>query len=1147
MKGKIVETQQGHAALMELVDRLSLKKPTEEQSEIAVYPPYVSDSEGEVAGQTREGQQRTAQPLLVVAGAGSGKTETLSLRATYIAATYGVSPENILGLTFTRKAAAELEQRLRSRLRQWNLQTGAGELDVLAGSPEATTYNGFALSVVREFGGLVGIDPGINHLGEAAAWQLMSEIIAGWRGDLSAGSMETVTDNALRLRQDIMNQAMTVRQARSELESLCQRFADAEANPSPSGGRPRFITFHRNGKAAVEARLQLLDIIDAFNEQIRVDGYMDFADQVQGAIAVVEQSAEAREILRERHQIVFLDEFQDTSVSQMRFLSALFSDHPVTAVGDPNQAIYGWRGASAASLDDFHSLFNKNRDVLNATLTLSTAWRNDQLILDVANRVAAPLSEPPSWIIDKRNAGTGPVRNDQSVALPVLTARRNVGPGSVTANYFEFQDQSIADTVEFIRSVREQDPGSSAAVLGRTSKILLRVVEALREAGLPAQLASGEALLSHPMVVDLRAALEVTTDIGRSDSLARLLTNLDLGVSDLRALSDLARHLAYKSPGDDRRQTLILEAVSAIGEGHEPDNMTEVARGRIAGLASRLESMRHRRDRSITEQIDNARWVFGLDSNALADPTSSGVSEVLDQFSQIASDYESGADRPTMEAFLEWVSVAEQQERGIALPSVQIDPDAIQVMTVHAAKGLEWDAVAVVDLTSGGFPSYRGGEQRRTEEALQPEAPTDPKPTSGWWTDQQRLPFELRADHRHLPNPNYLDMEAAGGGVLETEFKDQMGEYVLREERRLAYVAFTRAKKWLHLSGAWNRGGASVYLPSAFLTEAADVNGVRSTMVLSPTREQIEEHRAETGNVSFPRDPGVTRRAAEQAAARVLESMKEIERHSEDGGDRVSRRERVLASVESRGLANTVSRLLADRDARESEALNADDRPEIILRRVGQVRELNVTELAQYERDPRATANELLRPIPKPPGDQSLLGTAFHRWIELYLGKAGAASSDIGTNPEFESDDPANGLLVGNQMAEALPPSERERFKRMRDAFLAADPLDGLEVEALEVAFWVPTGEIPVRGRIDAVLRDNEGNYKLIDWKTTGRSSRSLSADWVRYYIAQLSQYVAAWKPRADEEGVGISAELLFIAPDGTQRITLDQLLEMES
>ncbi|MFZ1382591.1 MAG: ATP-dependent helicase, partial [Scrofimicrobium sp.] len=1018
MSGERGTKSQDYAALMGLVDRLSLKTPTEEQAEIAVYPPYFRESEASGTNRADEAERPVPQPLLVVAGAGSGKTETLSLRATYIAAKYGVSPENILGLTFTRKAAAELEQRLRSRLRQWRLQTESGDLDMLAGSPEATTYNGFALSVVREFGGLVGVDPGVRHLGEAAAWQLMSEIIAGWRSNLLASNMDTVTDNALRLRQDIMNQAMTVDQARVRLRELLNAFAEAEANPNPSGGKSRFIAFHREGKTALEARLQLLDIIDAFNQQVRAEGYMDFADQVQAAVAVVEKSEEARKVLRERHQVVFLDEFQDTSVSQMRFLSALFADHPVTAVGDPNQAIYGWRGASAASLDDFHSLFNKNPEVPNTTLTLSTAWRNDRLILDVANRVAVPLADPPSWAVNYRTAGTGPVKSDESATLPVLVARKNAGPGSVTAGYFEFQDQSIADTVEFIKSIRARDPRASAAVLGRTSKILLKVVDALREAGLPAQLASGEALLGHPAVVDLRAALEITTDVGRSDSLARLLTNLDLGVADLRALSDLAHHLAYEHPGDERQQTLIVEAVNAIGEGREPKNMTEVARLRLAGLATKLESLRQRRDRSITEQIDNARWVLGLDSNAIADPTSSGVSEVLDQFSQIASDYEADADRPTMEAFLEWVSVAERQERGIALPSVQIDPDAIQVMTIHAAKGLEWDAVAVVDLTSGGFPSYRGGEQRKTDEQLPPKSPIEAKPSSGWWTDQQRLPFELRADHRHLPSPDYLDMEATGGGVLEKEFREEMGEYVLREERRLAYVAFTRAKKWLHLSGAWNRGGVSIYLPSTFLTEAAGVDGVKSTMVHSPTRDQIGDQRAETGNASFPRNPGANRRAAEQAAVRVLETMKEIEGIEGDASDKVSRRERVLASVGSREIAETVSRLLADMDARETETLSADERPEAILRRVGQTRGLNVTELAQFERDPIRTANDLLRPVPRPPGEQSLLGTAFHRWIELHLGKAGAASSDIVANPEFESEDRDDNLAIDNQVAE---------------------------------------------------------------------------------------------------------------------------------
>ncbi len=155
-------------------------------------------------------------------------------------------------------------------------------------------------------------------------------------------------------------------------------------------------------------------------------GVLDFSDQLVLATRIVREAPAVRAALREEFRAVLLDEFQDTSVIQMELLSTLFGDHAVTAVGDPNQAIYGWRGASASSLETFLERFQTGAPEEGQTLTLSTAWRNDVSILDAANRVAAPLREVASYQAGKEQL---------KAQSPVLVPRPGAGRGVVEIAY----------------------------------------------------------------------------------------------------------------------------------------------------------------------------------------------------------------------------------------------------------------------------------------------------------------------------------------------------------------------------------------------------------------------------------------------------------------------------------------------------------------------------------------------------------------------------------------------------------------------------------------------------------------------------------------------------------------------------------------
>lgn len=1110
----------------ELARELGLLKPTEEQAKVAEYAPYV-----EVEGESY------AAPLLVVAGAGSGKTQTLSLRAAYMTSHFGVRPENILGLTFTRKAAGELAGRLAEHSRLLaGIQGSVGEGFAVMDVPMATTYNSFALGIVQEFGPLIGIDPKVTHLDAAASWQLMSEVVAGWPHDISGDLAEsTVVDRALGLREDIANQAMTMDEVDAGLRRLSAKF---ETLREEKGGK--LPVFFAEGEEAVAQRRELLGVIAAFEEAKAQSGRMDFADQVLAAIRIVEEVEHVREVLRLRHKVVFLDEFQDTSVAQMRFLSALFSDHPVTAVGDPNQAIYGWRGASAASLQDFHRLFNPRHKAPRKTLELSKAWRNDRSILNAANVIAAPLASTPSYVRQKASARgtvdaqTGTKGDEKDLGF--LKANEGAGPGVSEVNFRLRLQESIDDIVDFVEQARkdlynhEKDEPGSVGVLCRRNAPLRPILQALHERGIPAQMVGSESLLGHPAILDLRAALQVAIDPGDSPSLMRLLTNLDLGASDLRALGDHAASIMWREqkhdPGSERSPILLSEAVDSCEKAGDVPGMSAVGIGRVARLRKILRELRQSASLSIPAQVQTARRLLTLDIESEANPTSEDVSAVLDTFADVATDYDKSAPRPTMEAFLAWLTAAELKEKGLSSPTADIDASAVQVMTIHGSKGLEWDAVAIAEFSAGRLPSQGSGSQKRGGEY---GPPPNPGPASGWWKDASVLPYPLRQDAAHLPDPQIWRSDEKVS-VASATFRDEVGQYLQDEERRLAYVAVTRARHRLLMSGSWFEAGTTPHFPSLFVTQLLDspmpADGVppvtKSCIQPLPPMEEWADLVSSETTAMFPREPGPVRRRSEQAGARVIQELPR-----EDGVDVVV----ALESVKNENLRRDAWLLLAQLQEKRkwAEELQSAD-PHKVLDAAWASRAMSVTEVAAFQADPEGVAADLLRPVPQRPMGSAQLGSHLHRWIESHLRVLASSSADKDLQPEDE--------IPGSLTAE-----DKEVFAAMQQAVIEMNLGRDYTVFGIEVPFSYTDKQRVTRGRIDAVLRDRDGNYVLVDWKTSRHPKHSMTEQEKKRYSTQLSYYREAWQDQANAEGVEMRSQLVFVYPGGTWVVPAEAIL----
>jgi len=491
------------------------------------------------------------RPLVVVAGAGSGKTETMAARVAWLVANRVVEPEAILGLTFTRKAASELNERVRLRLGALARHPDTDDdlrsrLDIA--QPTVSTYHGYAAALVAEHGLRIGVEPGAGVLGPAMCWGQAATVVSAWTGDMSDVPLTLLTtvEDVLALATELGEHDITpaaLRDWTARLEAQIGAYADAPKGPKGVRAPVKEML------ARQRARVALLPLVEAFEARKRSAGAIDYADQVAYAARIAVASAEVGRRERARWKIVLLDEYQDTSVGQLRMLEALYgrdTGHPVLAVGDPRQSIYGWRGASAGTIERFDRTFPGLPGRRAERLTLATSWRNDEAVLAVANAVSGmlPASGQP---------------------LPDLSAAPTAGRGSVTVGLYETvaeETAALADRIAAIWHSRRLDGGRdepgpegsaqerrsgsahpgdghgtrsrpgdddvqgrppTVAVLVRARKQLPGITAALRERGLPVEVVGLGGLLEVPEVSDVVATLTVLVDPTAGDALGRLL------------------------------------------------------------------------------------------------------------------------------------------------------------------------------------------------------------------------------------------------------------------------------------------------------------------------------------------------------------------------------------------------------------------------------------------------------------------------------------------------------------------------------------------------------------------------------------------------------------------------------------------------
>jgi DNA helicase-2/ATP-dependent DNA helicase PcrA len=1030
----------------ELAEALGIFAPTDEQAAVIAAPPG---------------------PLVVIAGAGAGKTETMAARVVWLVANGHARPGEVLGLTFTRKAAGQLLRRVRTRLARL---AGAGLIpggpgDAVDEQATVATYHAFAGTLLREHGLLLPVEPSTRLISETELWQLAFRVVCEHPGPLDTEkSPAAVTAMVLRLAGQLAEHLVDTDQLRDthlELERLVHTL--------PAGPRQRDRGPNQSllkMLATQTERAELVPLVDALHARMRAENVMDFGMQMSAAARLAAAFPQVGAELRARYRVVLLDEYQDTGHAQRVALSSLFGGGmddqlALTAVGDPIQSIYGWRGASATNLPRFTTDFCHSDGTPAPTLELRTSWRNPPRALRLANAVSTEARR-------------------RSVAVRELLPRPDAQPGTIRCALLTdvvCERDWVADE---LARIYHDARGAGAAV--PTTAVLVRrnadaapIADALAARGVPVEVVGLAGLLAISEVADVVAMLRLAADPTAGAAAMRVLTGprWRLGAADVTALWRRAVELDQSGRAADRASVAEIVAAAgpdadsacladAIGHPGPADRYSPEGHRRIVALGRELTVLRAQLHHPLPDLVAEVRRMLGVDAEVRAARTvSAGWSgtEHLDAFTDVVADF---AARPgaSVPGLLGYLDAAMEVENGLAPAELSVAHDRVQILTVHAAKGLEWRVVAVPHLSGRVFPSTASP---RT-----------------WLSDPGDLPPLLRGDRatvsEHgvpvLDTSDVNDRKALSDKI--TDHKRRLDQRRIDEERRLLYVALTRAEDTLLLTGHhWGATELKPRGPSEFLVEIREVIerstaeddpcGVVDTWAPVPAdgdRNPLQESVTER---SWPPDPaGAARVELDRGAALVASVM---------GAD--------ADAADVDGWAADVDALLAERE-------RALERPPVTL--PGQ---LSVSALVDIGRDPAGAAQRLQRRLPVRPDPHASLGTAFHDWVQRFYH----------AERLFDLDD-LPGAVDGD-----LGRAEEENLAELQTAF-AVSPWATRTPIDVETPFDMVLGGTVIRGRIDAVFADDDGGVTVVDWKT-GEAPTTPEA--LRQNAIQLAVYRLAW------------------------------------
>lgn len=731
--------------------------------------------------------QHESGPLLIVAGAGTGKTTVLINRLAYLILDKKIKTEEILLLTFTEKAAGEMEERA-DRI----LPYGCVDLWI-------NTFHSFGERVLREFGLDIGLNASFKLLTETEQWVLIKKNLDKFALDYyrplgnPTKFISELIHHFSRLKDENISAAEYLQYA-EELESDQDNRLSGKKMLKKKNSK--MISDEVEDDTALEAgRIkELANAYHLYNQLLLENNFLDFGDLIIYTLKLFRERPNILKFYRSRFQYLMVDEFQDTNWAQYELVKLLaFPKNNLVVVGDDDQAIYKFRGASLSNIMQFKDDYPNAKEII-----LTENYRSRQEILDYSYRFIQYNN--PNRLESKLNI--------QKRLLSAVKRTASV-PADSAVQFFNFstRDDELSFVVQKIKEIRSLQTADTAwsdfAILVRANDTADAYVKELSRQNIPNQFMSWRGLYYKPLILDILAYFRLLDNYHESSALFRVLNMENFRVShlDLVNINKMA----------NRKVWSMYEALKNINAipGISRDSIDKI--NKLLGLLDAHSALaaNTRPTKIFLHFIYDSGILAGLDRDRDVE-----LFSYLNQFYKKIKNLEETEADLRLKDFLAAINLELEAGETGALKLDFVDSDTVKIMTVHGAKGLEFKYVFIVNLVDKKFPTVM-----RSEKIVIPDA----------------LVREKNADSRQARSDSHLE-----------------------EERRLFYVAATRAKEALYLTGAKDYGGIREKKPSRFIAEMNIVGQEINEISLSEKNEflrDLHDLNSRELNIALPPSP----------------------------------------------------------------------------------------------------------------------------------------------------------------------------------------------------------------------------------------------------------------------------------------------------
>ncbi|MBU1039402.1 ATP-dependent helicase [Patescibacteria group bacterium] len=695
-------------------------------------------------------------PLLIVAGAGTGKTTVITKRVAWLIQQGLAKSDEILALTFTDKAALETEERVDKLL-------PLGYVDVWL-----MTFHAFAERVLKDYALEIGLPSDFKLLNQTEQWILVRNNLDKFNLDYyrplgnPTRFIHALLQHFSRAKDEEIwpEQYLDLAQNRV-LDSGSVEYLKKAKKTKIKKQKIKTVNEQNSGDEAEAARLlEVARAYQTYQQLLLAKGYLDFGDLINYTLKLFKRRPKVLEYFQKKFKYILVDEFQDTNHSQYELIKLLAAHQNITMVGDDDQSIYKFRGASLSNILEFKKDYPKSKEVF-----LNTNYRSRQNILDLAYKFIQ-LNNPYRLEAKLSNKTTKFSKKLKSVSLD---------KGHIEYLSFMTADDEAKGVVKKILDLKKQEQinWSDFAILVRANSSAGVFLRQLKASQLPFDYVASKGLYQEPIILEIISYLRLLGNYQDSESLYRVLTIQFFSLPP----ADLAILLSYT-----KKKTISLYQAVEVRQTLSLSSAAETICQNLLDVLAKHSSLA--KQKSVAELYVNLVNDLGYNTRLAKIDSPEREATLLGTFYKRLQNFEEASSDKSLIGFLNYLSLEiEAGEEGELPADYEEGPDTVKVITVHSAKGLEWKYVFVVQLIDRRFPST----QRRESIAL---------------------PVEFIKET--LPD----------------------GDVHLQEERRLFYVALTRAKQGVFLTQAKDYFGKIVRKPSCFLYELG---------LIEPTKQVINK------------------------------------------------------------------------------------------------------------------------------------------------------------------------------------------------------------------------------------------------------------------------------------------------------------------